>query len=92
MVEYFTPDGLNKFEGSYSYTDKNGNKGIYQYPQHHGIRIYHVNASLGYFVKSALTETFVCDAFDQDAASKIEGKNVGIDYIYSNTVRDGDFT
>ena len=90
MVEYFAPNGLNQFEGSYSYTDKNGKKGVYEYPQHHGLRIYHVNASLGYFEKSALAQVLLCDAFDPNASEKIGTKTVGIDYIYSNTVVDGD--
>ena len=92
MVEYFTPDGLNKFDGSYKYTDKDGKSGVYKYPQHYGLRIYHVNASIGYYQKNALTSTFICDAFDENALTKIEDKQVGLDYIYDNTIRDDEIS
>ena len=93
LVEYFVPEGLNKFNGSYSYVDKNGKKGVYQYPQHHGLRIYHVNASLGYFTmpgKTTFTSTLICDFFDEDAVNKINGREYGIDFIYDNTIADKD--
>ena len=88
LIEYFTPTGLNKFTGSYSYMDRNGEKGIYTYPQYHGLRIYHVNATLGYFKKgtnSGLIATI--DDPNYDPA----GQPVGLDYAYSNSISDKQF-
>ncbi len=85
LIEYFTPNGLNKYSGSYSYIDKDKNQGIYNYPQHHGLRIYHVNATLGYFKKgtnSGLIATLDDSTYDPN------GQNVGVDYAYSNTLSD----
>ena len=87
LLEYFSPTGLNKYEGSFSYVDKDGNQGIYRYPNHYGVKIYHVNASLGYYVKGFRTQ-FICRVDDPDAASKIGESKTGIDYIYSNTITD----
>ena len=87
LIEYFAPKGLNKFSGSYSYLKRNGETGVYNYPQHHGLRIYHINATLGYFEKGNNT-SLICEVNDPDAASKIAGRNVGIDYAYSNSISD----
>ena len=87
LIEYFVPEGLNKFPGSYSYTNKDGQKGVYTYPQHHGLRIYHVNATLGYFEKGNNT-ALVSALDDPNVESKIEGKNVGLDYAYNNSPSD----
>lgn len=87
MIEYFAPDGLNKFSGSYSYTNKDGEKGIYTYPQHHGLKIYHVNATLGYFEKGN-NSALLCTVDNPNAENLIAGKNVGLDYAYNNSPSD----
>ena len=91
LIEYFTPSGLNKYSGSYSYTDKDGNSGVYTYPQHHGLRIYHVDARLGYYVKNS-NSSMVCFVDDENAKAKIAatGKSVGVDYAFNNTLSDAE--
>ncbi len=87
LVEYFAPTGLNKFSGAYSYIDANGKTGIYKYPQYYGLRIYHVNATLGYF-KRNLNSSLVCTIDDENWESKVGGDPVGLDFAYSNSIRD----
>ena len=87
LIEYFAPNGLNKFTGAYSYTDINGKEGIYRYPQFYGLRIYHVNAKLGYYIKG-LTAKCICPIDDENWESKIGTNTVYLDYAYSNTIED----
>ena len=89
LIEYFAPTGLNNYSGTFSYVDKNGNSGIYRYPQHYGLKIYHVNATLGYFVKGNNTN-LICTIDDPDWESKTNGKTVGLDYAYTNSLSDSD--
>lgn len=88
IIEYFTPTGLNKYSGQYNYIDKDGNRGIFTYPQHHGLRIYHINATLGYYVKGSSNNALLATIDDPDYQSKIAGKNVGLDYAYDNFIND----
>ncbi len=88
LVEYFTPQGLNKFNGTYSYIDSNGGVGVYRYPQHYGVKIYHVNASLGYFKKGIGKTPLICLVNDPEAETKIDGQNVIVDYAYDNSLDD----
>ena len=87
LIEYFAPTGLNKFSGSYSYTDANGKSGVYKYPSYYGLIIWHINAYLGYYI-TGLNQTMVCPIDDPDYASKIGTKKVGLDYVYSNSISD----
>lgn len=89
LVEFFAPTGLNKFSGAYSYVDANGNEGVYKYPQYYGLRIYHVNATLGYF-KRGLNSNLVCTIDDENWESKVGSDTVGLDFAYSNTIKDSD--
>ena len=89
LIEYFSPTGLNKFSGAYSYVDAKGNSGVYRYPQFYGLRIYHVNATLGYF-KTALASQCICTIDDPNWESKVATDSVGIDFAYSNTIKDSD--
>ncbi len=89
LIEFFAPTGLNEFSGAYSYVDANGKEGIYKYPQHYGLRIYHVNATLGYF-RRGLNSNLVCTIDDPDALAKIGSDTVGLDFAYSNTIKDSD--
>ncbi len=87
LIEYFTPDGLNDIDASFTYYDKNGERGVFNYINHHGLRIYHINASLGYFPKGG-NSALICKIDDNDAANKLKGKNYCVDFAYSNTVTD----
>lgn len=88
LVEYFTPDSLNRFSGSYTYVDRNGKVGVYNYPQHHGLRIYHVNARLGYFQKGRDNSNMLAFINDPNYSEKIAGKQVGVNYAYKNSMND----
>lgn len=87
LIEYFAPTGLNDFSGTYSYTDRYGNEGIYKYPSYYGLKIYHVNATMGYYQKS-FNSKLLCTVNDPDADTIIGSKNVGLDYAYSNSITD----
>jgi M6 family metalloprotease-like protein len=89
LVEFFAPNGLNKFNGAYSYVDKDGNSGVYRYPQHYGLRIYHVNAKLGYFGRGNIPQ-LICTVDDPEVESKIGSSTVGLDFAYSNTIKDSE--
>ena len=87
LVEFFSPTGLNKFDGSFSYSSKTVEKGVYRYPNHYGVRIYHVNTALGYYQKGTNT-SMICRVDDPNAMALIEGKTVGVEYVYDNTISD----
>ena len=89
LIEFFAPTGINKFTGAYSYTDSHGNTGIYKYPQYYGLKIYHVNATLGYY-KRTLNSNLICTVDDPNAETKIGSDVVGLDFAYSNTIKDSD--
>jgi hypothetical protein len=89
LVEFFAPIGANKFNGIYSYITKDGEQGIYKYPQFYGLKIYHVNAKIGYFSNGNNTP-LLCTVDDENYESIIEGKTVGLDFAYSNTIRDSE--
>ena len=89
LIEYFTPETLNKYIDTYTYVDINGNKGVFSYPDYHGLKIYHVNAVLGYFVLGNNSDC-LARVDDPDYMEKIIGKQVGLDYAYSNSLFDGD--
>ena len=87
LIEYFTPTGLNKFSGAYSYTDANGNTGIYKYPQFYGLKIWHINATLGYYGRT-VSSPLICTIDDESWETKVGTQTVGLDYAYSNSVSD----
>lgn len=89
LLEYFAPTGANKFSGAYSYTDANGKTGIYKYPQYYGLKIYHVNATLGYF-QSTMNAQLICTIDDPNWQTKIGENRVGLDFAYSNTIKNED--
>ena len=88
LVEYFIPEGLNRFSGQFSYMDKNGNKGIYTYPEYHGLKIYHVNATLGYYTLGSINSSLLATVDDPNYQEKIAGKSVALDYAYNNSIND----
>ena len=88
LIEYFTPTGLNSYNGKYSYDTRDGGTGVYSYPQYHGLKIYHVNAALGYYQVGGSYSPLICTLDDPDYASKISGKTVGVNYAYPNSIND----
>lgn len=89
LIEYFAPIGVNKFSGAYSYTDANGKSGVYKYPQFYGLKIWHVNASLGYF-ENGKNGNLICRLDDPDWQTKISSIGVGLDYAYNNSLSDNE--
>ena len=65
LISFFTPKGLNNLKEfpSYEFIDKNGNRGIFTYPNQYGVLVYEVNAKLGYYksttIRSQKAECFV---------------------------------
>ena len=88
LIEYFTPTGLNKYSEQFEYITGDGSKVIYRYPQHYGLKVYHVNASLGYYAQSSGRSSALAAVDDPDAEEKIKGKKIAIDYLYDNSVTD----
>ena len=89
LLEYFTPEGLNKNKEQFEYTTSSEKKMVFRYPDFYGLKIYHVNANLGYYEISPMRNTpCLAGIDDPDYLEKIEGKDVGIDYMYSNSPTD----
>ncbi len=72
-----------------TYTDANGKSGVYKYPQFYGLKIWHVNASLGYF-ENGKNGNLICRLDDPDWQTKIGSTGVGLDYAYNNSLSDND--
>ena len=91
LIEYFTPNGLNKCNEQFEYMSMDRDVSIYRYPQHYGLKIYHVNATLGYYKLGGIGNTKCLARLDDpDYESKIAGENVGVDYVYDNSLSDVD--
>ena len=88
LLEYFTPQGLNQYSKQFEYVASDGSKTIYRYPQYYGLKIYHVNATLGYFKQGVGKSTCLCPLNDPDYETKIKGVKTSIDYIYDNSITD----
>lgn len=77
LLEYFTPDGLNEVESaSYEYTKSNGQKGIFTYPNYHGLRVYHIDARIAYLTKKIVNggvNNIISYLEDPKALEKLEG-------------------
>ena len=86
-MEYFSPTELNKCNEQFEYSSNDRAVTIYRYPQHYGLKIYHVNASLGYYKIGGVGNIkCICALNDPDYESKIAGENVGVDYMYDNSI------
>ena len=91
LVEYFVPHGLNKCNEQFEYASMDRNVSIYRYPQHYGLKIYHVNAALGYYKIGGVGNTKCLARLDDpDWAAKIAGENVGVDYVFDNSISDAE--
>lgn len=87
MIEYFTPTELNnsfKFP-SYSYFDGDNNQRIYNYPNKHGLRVYHVDARLAYYQSRTSANPSKC-WIDDPNLSTWASNNGGrfIDFLNTN--------
>ena len=91
LVEYFIPDGLNKCNEQFEYVSSERQTTIYRYPQHYGLKVYHVNALLGYYkVGGVVSSHSICAVNDPDYLEKIGTENVGVDYLYDNSISTTD--
>ena len=88
LLEYFSPNGLNKSNGlSYQDVDMNGKKIIFNFPSYHGLKVYHVNAKLGYFTKKSTTtlmSSFICLVGDEAGHDLTDAT---IDFAYDNSIK-----
>ena len=91
LLEYFCPNGLNKSNGlSYQDVDMNGKKIIFNFPTYHGLKVYHVNAKLGYFTKKSTTSlmpSFICFVGDEQGHDL---SNATVDFAYDNSIKTSD--
>ena len=90
LIEYFIPTGLNKCNEQFEYVSNDRDVSIYRYPQHYGLKIYHVNAALGYYKIGGGNSKCLARLDDPDYESKIGSENVGIDYVYTNSINNED--
>ncbi len=91
LLEYFVPSGLNKSNGlSYQDEDINGNKVIFTLPDHHGLKVYHVNTSLGYFskYKKVGDEPKLIYPLGEEGDNDVS--QYAIDFIYHNSIKSKD--
>ncbi len=88
LLEYFTPQGLNQYSKQFEYVSADGTKTIYRYPQYYGLKIYHVNARLGYFKQGVGKTTCICALDDPNYEEMIKGLKITVDYMYTNSITD----
>ena len=88
LLEYFTGNGLNQTNGlTYQDIDIDGNKIIFNFPTYHGLKVYHVNAKLGYFTKKTTigsSSNFICLVGEEKGHDLT---NAVIDFAYDNTIK-----
>ena len=92
MLEYFTPKGLNYGDGyRYLYEDNDKNEQIFEFPNHHGLKIYYVDSRLGYFSKTKTVEMdyqLICSIDDPNALTKLQSNtDFFVDFKNSNSVK-----
>ena len=87
LIEYFTPSGLNNstYFPNYSYTNAKNEEKIFSYPTRYGLRIYHVDARLGYFSFRQTDPFAFIDDSDEVIAVRYKSGNSYIDYYYNNS-------
>ncbi len=82
LISFFTPKGLNDLENfpSYEYTDLDGKKNIFTYPNKYGVLVYEVNAKLGFYKSSGVRSyTPTCDVSTNPGSG-----NYVINFYYDN--------
>ena len=88
LISFFTPQGLNDLSDfpSYEYTDQNGEKRVFTYPNKYGVLVYEVNAKLGYYKSGAIRSfTPTCFVGETPAAG-----DYVINFYYDNEISRGD--
>ncbi len=88
LVEYYTPKGLHdpSLFPSYSYTNSSGEKKVFTYPTKFGLRIYHVNARLGYYGSRQSQSYAYVDGSISEIEKHYKEGSYCIDYYHSNDV------
>ena len=92
LLEYFAPEKLNTPNGlKYQDVDKYGDTVIFEYPSVHGLKIYHVDARLGYFKKSVIgsANEFIC-LVGEEEGHEDELKEAFVDFHYTNEIKDNE--
>ena len=90
LVEYFTPVELNNSRTfpSYSYRDAEGNERVFSYPTTYGVRVYHIDARLGYKAVRSPSPYAYIDSEESKIASKYVANTTSIDFYNSNEAKD----
>ena len=87
LIEYFTPTGLNRSKEfpSYSYKDKDGNSHVFSYPTSYGLKVYHVDARLGYIPARPANPYAFIDDEDSKISSRYKAGQTYVDFYYDNS-------
>ena len=85
LLEFFVPEELNKNSEQFEYTANDGATYLYRYPNHYGLKIYHVNGALGYYEVSEIgNPKYLIGVDDLNSLDVIGSQNISIDFIYNN--------
>ena len=87
LIEYFTPTLLNRSKEfpSYSYKDKEGDTHIFSYPTSYGLKIYHVDARLGYIKARPANPYAFIDEDDSAIGKDYKAGQTYVDFYYDNS-------
>lgn len=92
MLEYFAPEKLNTPNSlKYQDVDKYGKTVIFEFPTVHGLKVYHIDARLGYYKRETIgiANERICFVGEEDKAT-LPLDNALIDFYYSNEIKDNE--
>lgn len=88
LLEYFAPIEMNQKElmFTFEYSNSKGEKKKFKFLSYYGIKLYHVNARLGYFEKkgNSVPICFVGEENEKEILSSYS--SYCLDFVYSNSV------
>ena len=90
MLEYFAPERLNTPNNlKYQDVNKEGKTVIFEFPNLHGLKVYHVDARLGYYKRESIgiANEKICFVGEEEKAT-LPLNNALIDFYYSNEIKD----
>lgn len=93
LLEYFAPENLNTPNGlKYQDVDKDGNNVIFEFPNAHGLKVYHVDARLGYYKKSTIgaANERICFVGEEEGHGDLT--DTFIDFYYTNEIKDSEIS
>lgn len=88
LLEYYAPNEMNQKELAFSfeYTNANNETKKFKFLSYYGIKVYHVNARVGYFEKKG-NKNPICFLDDINAEEKLSNySSYCLDLVYDNSV------